>query len=401
MNAPATAQGQAGQIGNGRVAQLDSHARLLRDVSAWPPPVRGSRRARPDAIIVPATRPASSLTKLIETATALGALVVVLCSQQAKLDQVAERIRRVPFARGIAIELGDDYESPTGQLRTMSDEFVVPNAGRSSDLSLKRNFGLLLARRLGKHKIVFVDDDITVSGDALARLAQQLDTVQIAGMVCKSFADNSVACHARRLAGFRQDVFVTGAVLGVNCADHPVPFFPDVYDEDWFFCGDAAVAGKLTKAGQAHQVEYDPYAAPSRAEHEEFGDLLAEGLYSLIGSHNDADSLDGILRLATSRYWESFIEVRRQSLGVTRAALVKLNSNPHVADNVATAIKSLDAADNRYRESPITPDQCAGFLDAFQSDAEMWRRAYQRANAVVATIDAVASLGALRWELVR
>jgi hypothetical protein len=26
-----------------------------------------------------------------------------------------------------------------------------------------------------------------------------------------------------------QDVFVTGAVLGVNCSDLPLPFFSDIY----------------------------------------------------------------------------------------------------------------------------------------------------------------------------
>jgi hypothetical protein len=283
----------------------------------------------------------------------------------------------------------------------MSDEFVVPNAGRSSDLSLKRNFGLLLARRLGLHKIVFVDDDITVSASALARLGHQLDTVQVAGMVCREFADNSVTCHARRLAGFDQDVFVTGAVLGVNCADHPVPFFPDVYDEDWFFCGDAAVAGKLTKVGQAEQAEYYPFGDAARAEHEEFGDLLAEGLFALIGNHGDVNGFDSVLRLATERYWRSFIDVRREWIAETRAVLAEVTTRPHSTDTVDLAIKSLDAADNRYRERPITAEQCTGFLDALRSDAATWRYAYQRSNAVGTTDDAVASLGALRWETVR
>ena len=139
-----------------------------------------------------------------------------------------------------------------------------PTAGGTSDLSVKRNFGLLLARLSGWSKIVFIDDDITLSRPDIARLTDQLDSHQIAGMVCRDFPDNSVVCHARRLAGLPQDVFVTGAVLGVNCTDLPLPFFPDIYNEDWFFFAEAAPrATSSTKAGEARQAEYEPFAEPA------------------------------------------------------------------------------------------------------------------------------------------
>ena len=79
-------------------------------------------------------------------------------------------------------------------------------------------------------------------------------------MTCRDFPDNSVFCHARRLARLPQDVFITGAVLGVNCSDLPLPFFPDIYNEDWFFFAEAAAYRRLTKVGEAQQAEYDPYA---------------------------------------------------------------------------------------------------------------------------------------------
>ena len=121
-----------------------------------------------------------------------------------------------------------------------------------------------------------------MSRATLTRLAVQLETHPIAGMVCRRFADNSVVCHARRLAGFDQDVFVSGAVLGVNCSYLPLPFFPDIYNEDWFFFAEAAARQRLAKVGEARQAEYDPYLRPTRAGHEEFGDLLAEGLYAVL-----------------------------------------------------------------------------------------------------------------------
>ena len=49
--------------------------------------------------------------------------------------------------------------------------------------------------------------------------------------------------------------------------------------------------------GHAVQAEYDPFANPERARREEFGDLLAEGLYALIGEKDPSRAV----RRATSR----------------------------------------------------------------------------------------------------
>ena len=68
--------------------------------------------------------------------------------------------------------------------------------------SLKRNLGLLLARLHGWNKIAFIDDDIKIGQpEHFARLAGQLEFYQAAGMVVDEYPDNSVVCHARRLAG--------------------------------------------------------------------------------------------------------------------------------------------------------------------------------------------------------
>ena len=118
--------------------------------------------------------------------------------------------------------------------------------------------------------------------DNVARLAGQLDRYQVAGMIVRDFPDNSVVCHARRDAGLSQDVFLTGAVLGVHCNSLPLSFFPDIYNEDWFFFAREAASRELRGVGQASQLKYNPYARPDRARREEFGDLLAEGLFALM-----------------------------------------------------------------------------------------------------------------------
>jgi hypothetical protein len=221
-----------------QVQQRPSHAYLSKDLSGLPPPPLRSSRGHLDAIIVPASRPLrqSFLGPAIELAALLGAFLVVLCSKETKVDQVAKRVAETPGARSLIVPIRNGWKHHKFPTETSDNRFKWASADRESDLSAKRNLGLLLARLHGWSKIAFVDDDITLSQtDHIARLAGQLDKHQVAGMLVRRFPDNSVVCHARRLAGFKQDVFVTSAVLGVHCNSLPLSFFPDIYNEDWFF----------------------------------------------------------------------------------------------------------------------------------------------------------------------
>jgi hypothetical protein len=356
------------------VRQLTSHSCLMTDVSAAPVPAKRSRRGRPDAIIVPATRPASWLTGLVELSAELETRLVVLCSRQANVDQVVTRIGKVARARGVVVNLGEDSYKPDFPARTSSDDFRAANGGRKSDLSTKRNFGLLLARLSGWSKVVFIDDDITVSWSDIGRLSNQLDTHQIAGMVCRDFPDNSVVCHARRLAKLPQDNFVTGAVLGVNCNDLPRPYFPDIYNEDWFSFAEPAARHQLANAGNARQAEYEPFRDHNRARHEEFGDLLAEGLYSRFESNGPHYTLRAQLRSAHREYWSRFIAARLGFLGETKAQLLAFQDRYSFSDHVDDAVASLDTAREHLESDAITSDLCVQFLDAWQDDLADWKK---------------------------
>ena len=387
-----------------------SHDQLLRDASQFVAPSPGTRHARPDAIIVPATRRASALSGLVELAAALGSTIVVLCSRQTKIDQMYERIKRTVGVRGVVVQIDEDYGVPDLHFETASASVATISGGRNSDLSVKRNVGLLLARMRDWRKIVFVDDDITLSLQNLARIAVQLDHHQIAGMACREFSDNSVLCHARRLAKLPQGIFVTGAALGVNCGDLPLPFFPDVYNEDWFFFAEAAARRHLTKVGEARQAEYDPYAEPARASHEEFGDLLAEGLYSLIEKlpisfdpRRPADHFPALIRMATEKFWATTIDVRRQNLHDTRIRLESFTEQNSCSDVVFAALTSLAAADKRYDDwdNPITAQRCVSFLEAWRRDIVRWNRVYQGTTTAQSTADALRRLDIATWTSIR
>jgi len=263
--------------------------------------------------------------------------------------------------------------------------------GRQTDLSNKRNLGLVLARMMGWNKILFLDDDI-MRTDGLARLAGQLDAHQVAGMVVREHPDNSVVCHARRLAGVDQDVFITGAVLGVHTGSLPLSFFPDVYNEDWFFFAREAAARRLPRAGQAMQLEYDPFRHTDRARWEEFGDLLAEGLFALFSAAPANEKFSSLLRSATAAYWEDFIEARHEVLVDTHRNLLSSDS----CDIGADVLASLEAAQSQLKVE-ISSQLCVNFLDAWQEDLSQWQRYIDRINGVGSVAVAMEELGLVTW----
>jgi hypothetical protein len=378
------------------VKQRASHAHLSRDVSLSPPPPLRSRRARLDAIIVPASRPASFLRRTIELSAVLGIFLVVLCSKRAKVEDVAKRVARTPGARSLVVQIPDGWNHTEFPRRTSADKFKDACANRSSDLSAKRNIGVLLARLLGWTKVVFVDDDITsLPMDDLARLAGKLDNHQVAGLRVLRHPDNSVVCHARRLANLPQDVFVTGAVLGVHCGDLPLSFFPDIYNEDWFFFAKDAAGRDLPHVGLARQLPYDPFDSPERARHEEFGDLLAEGLYALVGEEDPSVPIDDQLRGATAAYWSRFIEARHCVITETLTLLrVAVDRNGESA-RVASALASLVAAEGQLET--ITPDLCVNFIDAWREDLADWQRFSLGVNSIAGTREAMDFLQLKTW----
>jgi len=358
-----------------RVTQRTSHAHLSRDVSGSPAPPTKSRSGRLDAIIVPASRPASFIQPAIDLAAWLGVILVVLASKQTRVEHVAQRVANTPGAKCLIVPIGKDWTHPIFPTRTSGLTFARAKAGRESDLSLKRNLGLFLARLLGWNKIAFVDDDIKLSRtDQIARLAGQLDRNQVAGMVVRRFPDNSVVCHARRLAGVTQDVFLTGAVLGVHCNDLPLSYFPDIYNEDWFFFAKDAAERRLPRVGNAVQEEYDPFASPDRARQEEFGDLLAEGLYAMFGETASSMPFDEQLREATWNYWNRFIDARREVMTETRSVLRRFADEDPGNRSVCAALASLSAAENLLNDETITPDLCIEFLEAWRQDLSDWQR---------------------------
>ena len=350
--------------------QLPTHSPLV-----TAPEAPGSLAFPPaalDAIIVPASRPAESLATAAGLAKALGCQLVVLCSFHTDLADVRELFRARSLPRAKAVSVPEGYTHPLLNFATTrwarDEEGRRVCAGRNSDLSTKRNIGLLLARMLGWNHIFFMDDDIRD-----IRAAAILDTVSLlrtdgplgaqyctAAMMVRDFPDNSVVCHARRAINEYQDVFVSGSVLAVDTKSS-FGFFPDIYNEDWlFFYWDAAAKQLARSSSSARQIPYDPFADPQRAASQEFGDVIAEGLYSLLHSDRGTESAD-------EQYWTDFLSDRNRILEQIRQRSYKART-----DIRQKMTKAVAAAKEQLGE--IRPAMCVRYTEAWRDDLEQWVR---------------------------
>jgi hypothetical protein len=348
--------------------------------------------------VVPAARPASALQDVISLSATLSVPLVVLCSRQAHIVQVAQRVERTFGARALVIEVNERNQLLDVPLLTSNAQFRDACADRSSDLSVKRNIGLLLGRLQGWSKILFIDDDISQFRPSdIERLTGYLDRHAVASMVSRQFPDNSVVCHARRLAGLKQDVFVSGAVLGVNLHYPKLSFFPDIYNEDWFFFARNAAERSLPKIGEVRQATYRPFADPGRAGREEFGDLLAEGLYALFEYRPGWDLKEQLRAAARVSYWQHFKELRLQMIREIDDALsvVQLTADRTTYLDILQAQESLRFAEKQA--SGISADLCVGFLERWQEDEIRWQQVLTRYKTVLGEGDALAELGLTKW----
>lgn len=376
-------------LGESDVCQLPTHKEII-GLAETPAPVVRPESAL-DAIVVPASRPAESLTTVVDVAAEIGCRLVVLCSLHTNPAEVRRLFDSKGFATGTVVEVPVDYECSLFDFKTTSwtreSKGKKVCAVRTSDLSSKRNIGLALARMLGWKRIFFVDDDIReISADAILGTVSLLATEEPSGgryrsasMAVKDFPDNSVVCHARREIHEYQDVFVSGSMLAVDTSA-PFDFFPDIYNEDWLFFYRDTASERLARSGfQALQLPYDPFANPLRAAAQEFGDIIAEGLYALLHSKLGIESADW-------EYWRMFLDDRNRILDEILGNLHKATAEKR--DEMDAAIA---AARAMLRD--ITPDMCVQYLDAWLNDLQEWGERIQTLPSAGSMEKAVHELG--------
>lgn len=333
----------------------ESHRTL---VTVVPPDPRHAKKV--DAIIVPTGRPATAMRHAIDLAAKLHCTLLALCSKLSSAEQVAQLARK----RDVELVAIDVSNLPKGLMPRFSTDYLMENSSfdRNTDTSLKRNVGLLISHLMGWRRVVFLDDDIFVADPQHLRIAAGLtDIHDVVGLNIGGYPDNSVVCHAYREAGGPQKTFIGGGALAVG-ARSMRSFFPNIYNEDWFFLLDEEGLRQLAVTGSVSQEPYDPYAVRQRARLEELGDCLAEGLFWLL-------DVGKTTRDADHRFWRTFLARRRYFIN---DVIAMVDSAAIDRDKRGSMLSALRAARSKSRS--ISAHQCFRYLAAWQTDRRRWRR---------------------------
>ncbi len=317
-----------------------------------------------DAIIVPTGRHPAAMRTAMELAGKLDCTLVALCSKWSS----AEAVAYLPEAKGVRLMAIDAGDLPPGVLPEFRTCGLLAGTRleRRTDTSAKRNLGLLLARLIGWNKVVFIDDDITVPEPLDLRDAAGLTSYYAGvGLKIDGMPDNSVVCHAYREAGGPQDMFIGGGALAV-AVDSTTSFFPNIYNEDWFFLLDDDGLQATALTGRAVQKTYDPFASEDRARHEEFGDTLAEGLFWLLDQGHVTPERRPCLLGGLPLRSPPASSTRRPRWSTGRSRIPAQRSQ---------MLASLQAAHGRSQH--LTADWCVRYVDAWREDRFTWRRHMQ------------------------
>jgi hypothetical protein len=334
-----------------------SHLDLLDptgDITGFAPP------SALDAIIVPTARTPDSLRKAIPLAQYHRCTLVALCSRDASAAKSIEYARDA----GVTVLAADINDWPRNLVPSFQTTSLLRGTRfeRLTDTSLKRNLGLVLSVIAGWERIVFLDDDITVPDPAdLSKAVALLDKYAAVGLHVDGCPDNSVVCHAYRESGGPQETFIGGGALAVG-AESFDSFFPNVYNEDWFFLLTETALRRLAIAGSVKQAEYDPFTDPRRAVAEEFGDSLAEGLFWLLDQRSS-------LTDANSRHWQERLNGRRKF--INKVLSMTARSPTLTQDKKRRMTLALRAALKQNRH--ITADLCVDYVAAWRRDRTTWQ----------------------------
>jgi hypothetical protein len=330
-----------------------SHRQLLTDI-----PSHYAPQVRVDALLIPTCRPAQWLGDAMALARELDCGVVAICSGNANAVEVIKLGDRLDVSV-LAIDLINvGYGIPTFSTAQLTQSTVFR---LRSDASLKRNLALVLSRVAGWERVLFLDDDIFAIAPVEARSAVGLlAEYDVAGLRNIGYPDNSVVCHANRGLGGSQEQFIGVGALAVDPTNSR-SFFPNVYNQDWFFVLGCGQPTRVAVTGRMRQKVFDPFKDLDRARREELGDCLAEGLYWLLDHRLPIGNAD-------IEHWRDFLIRRRRFID---ELIGKLHSADLDVDVRVKVSASLMLA--RATNAVITPRLCMEFVRRWRKDMEAWK----------------------------
>lgn len=203
------------------------------------------------------------------------------------------------------------------------------------DIPYKRNVALLDARENDYRTICLLDDDITLTNDDFLKAREALITdVDIASFHVLDYPDVSTIDHIERiLTQTESRVSIGGNCLFMNT--HRIhSFFPEMYNDDWFFIFSHIENRKIVSLGEAKQRIYEPWKDLDRIAFEQCGDIIIEGAKNNIYENRPPFAGD-------SNYWEKIKRTYLQRLEVLLSLAEGTNFQKPV-DHAIQITKSLE-----------------------------------------------------------
>jgi hypothetical protein len=375
-----------------RPFHLDSYAHLLttaKDLTATGTgsgtPARDTPRTGVaiDAIIVPTIRDAEQLRPAVRLASQLRCQLIALYTKTFP-GELSEILAEVQPGRATALAIRPGAARLLDVGSAIPPDPVLPSA---IDISRKRNLGLMIGRACGWTRMLFLDDDIrSLSSEKVRSAAALLSQCPVVGLQVTEYPDASVVGHARRMTEGGRTPFISGGSMLVN-PQHMRGFFPPVYHEDWLCIMDHIRRGEVVIAGSVKQLRYQPFNTGTRAQLEEFGEILAFGLLSLVNAKRD-------LSTDEQSYWNGATELQFwHDILQRRATLLDDLSRRLEGHPKRPLLLSIQAA--RKRCEQLSPDEFVSFMEKWLESLATWRSRLSNLPRVDSVAKALAELGLL------
>jgi hypothetical protein len=354
------------------VKHYESHLGLLGDASNETP-----AGYAPTLVNIPSIRGSEALAQKIETFASIPdqLLLFIIHSKKEEKDATTRLLEQYPELQWINSYLPQDYETDLTDFK--ADEMAEATAHREgNDLSLKRNLGLIAARIFGKSNIFWLDDDVNISAEDFqkARSLSIKSRFNAVGLINTGMPDRSVVCHAG-LNSSRTHGMVSSGALAFD-TDHrsslikvyDAHHFPNIYNEDWLFLYPYVAANRCARSGNFSQDRYDPFSQPKRAEQQEFGEIIAEGLYSILEDNPKNKWLSSLNVVYDLDYWKDFLIARRQFMN---QILEESSTRNDLDSKRREAIEEILLRALEVNKT-ISPEACLRYIELWRQDSRDW-----------------------------
>lgn len=221
---------------------------------------------------------------------------------QMEVKKLCEKYGLFYHGHGEQKEFIKQIKSPL--IRKFVTNFSIPEW----TLGYARNYAVLLARNIGKNKILMMDNDIMIeSPKDIKKMYHCMEQYQYVGARINGMPDDSVVGQVYRAGGEIQKRYVSGSFLAFNL-DKISNCFLNTYNEDWIWLFLDTNGNEVKTIIDVDQMTYDPFEnAVQNALFQENGEILWEGTYRSPKNKKEES-------LINPTFWEEILEQRKNQI---------------------------------------------------------------------------------------